>query len=202
MRQHLRLFEMKPLIILFFLAIFLCGCSTTYSVRSSVKNNYMYEKLKGQPSRKVCGYDYFNEELRGQDATIELRDGKEVYAMGVQIANDSVSWFDASTYIKSKVSLEQLDKIIMKDHAIGAAEGLGLGLLSGAVVGTGIGLVLYSNSNSDYRALSILAGGIVGTVVGFVVGPITGVIIGHSYIYEFPMEQPSDSLRNVNSPQK
>ena len=76
---------MKLITVLFGLAIFLCGCSSSYLVSST-----------GKPDAKYS-YREMNEELKGQDVKIEMKDGSDISAKDVKISNDSVSWVDQET---------------------------------------------------------------------------------------------------------
>ena len=187
MKQHLNAIKLNPLIILFVLALFFCGCSSTYTVRST-------------EAEDAFSYEQMNEKLTGQNATIELRDGREMYAKEIQIANDSVSGVDVRTDVKAKASIVQLDKIIIKDRARGVLEGLLLGGMPGLfLIVSGIDV-----SGSGVFFISGIFGGflILGGIYLITIGLISGVLAGHSDIYEFPIEQPSDPLLKGNSPQK
>jgi hypothetical protein len=78
--------------------------------------------------------------------------------------------------------------ISWKNHYVGAAEGLGLGVLGGAGVGLIVGLLVQGGSHEDFAGLAAFI--VVGSA-GAVGGLITGVIIGHTYRHEFP----ADSIR-------
>jgi hypothetical protein len=132
-----------------------------------------------------------NEELTGRDVIIELKDGRETSSQVVTVSDDSVSWLDARTKGKSKASIQQINKIVMKSSSIGALEGIGFGL----VVGGGLGFLIGSTEHSreiPMEFVGLILGGGTGTIVGL----ITGLIAGHSYDYEFPTTVQSDSLQN------
>lgn len=180
MKRHLCPPELKLATILFCLAICLCGCSSSYTVSSGSKPNSEYS------------YQEMNEELTGRHVTIELKDGREISAEEVTISKDSVSWLDASTAEKSKVVSRRLERIFFKNHFVGGLEGLGIvtpvvfvgSWALGGFSSEGIG-------GSDGWALPAALG-----LIGGGIGAITGGIIGHSYNYEFPSTEQSDSLQN------
>ena len=178
MKHHLCPPEWKPTTILFGLAIFLCGCSSSYLVSST-----------GMPDAQYS-YREMNEELKGRDVKIEIKNLRYISAKEVKISDDSVSWVDQRTNQKFKASIRQLDKIVVKNHFLGALEGLGLGLVGGA----GAGAAALSSTN-----FSGPPGWYVGLILGGPVGGGTGLIIGaikgHSYNYEFPTTEQSDSSR-------
>jgi len=190
MKQYFYIPKMKLFTILIFLAIFFCGCSSTYTVRST-------------EAEDAFSYEQMNEELKERNVTIQLRDWTDIYAKKVLIANDSISWLNRSTDEKYKVRIGRLDKIVIKNHGLGILEGLGLGLLGGGGLGLLLAGITSSDSkNSEAKAWGFLIFSVLGASLGTVVGLLSGAISGHSYIYEFPIEQPSDTLRNGNSPQK
>ena len=176
MKHHLCPPELKLTTILFGLAIFLCGCSSSYSVRSTaVRGAYTYGEM--------------NEELKGRHVKIELKDGKDISAKEVKISDDSVSWVDQQTDEESKASIRQLDKIVMKNHLqknhfLGSLEGLGFGLVAGG----GLGALLGGLAGGEIGAGIPMwfVGLVYGVPAGGGIGLITGLIIGHSYNYEFP----------------
>jgi len=142
--------------------VFLCACSSTYSLQGA----FTYEEI--------------NRKLNGEQATIELKAGKEIHSQRVRITHDSVAWLDQSTGEESTLSMKQLNTIVIikKSHFLGGLEGLVLGAIGGAGIGWlmtdrreyGEGLLLYN---------IIVQGGIWAGA-----GLITGAIIGHTEYYE------------------
>ena len=176
MKHCLRLPELKLTAMLFGLAIFLCGCSSTYSVSSTGKPDAEYS------------YRAMNKELKGQDVKIELKDGGEISATEVIVSNDSVAWLDASTTEKSRVATQRIKRIVFKNHFVGGLEGFGFG-----AVGAGTGLTLAFPVRPNSAGIPSYAPAVAGGVLGGGIGFITGLIIGHSYNYEFPATEQSDS---------
>ena len=142
--------------------VFLGACSSTHSLQSAFT------------------YDELNAMLKGEQATIVLKDGKEMYAQKVWIARDSVAWLDPRSGEESTLSVGQLKQIVMvrKSHFLGGLEGLALG----AMGGIGIGWLITSRRDYDDGLLllnMIVQGGIWGGV-----GLIAGAIVGHRTNYE------------------
>ena len=184
MKHHLCPTELKLITILFGLVIFLGGCSSTYTVSSEGKPNAEYT------------YRRMNEKLEGQHVRIELKGGTVVSAEDVTISEDSVSWVDNHTNRKSKASIQKLVRIVMNNHLLGSLEGLGFGLAGGGGIGALTG-ELTGNKHTVLgpdapAAIGFILGGGAGIIIGFP----TGLIIGHTYHYEFPMTEQSDSLQN------
>ena len=162
------------------LAIRICGCSSSHTVGSGGKPNSEY------------GYGEMNEELAGRDVIIELRDGREVSSEVVTISDDSVSWLHANIADKSRVATRQVKRIVIKNHLVGALEGVGI--VSPAVFVGSWSLSGFSSKGiggSEGWALPAALG-----LIGGGIGLITGAITGHSYEYEFSATVQSDSLQN------
>jgi len=172
---------MKLITILFSLAIFLCGCSSSYLVSSTGKPDADYS------------YQEMNEELKGEDVKIELKDGMNIFAKDVKISDDSMSWVNQETDEESRASLLDINKIIMKSHGTGALEGTGFGLVGGGGLGALVGQIIVGNHGAWGTGAGVFFGSIIGGGIGIIVGPITGLIIGHSYNYEFQTTEQNDS---------
>ncbi len=180
MQHHCRPIELKFPALLFWLALFLTGCSSSYTVSSIGKPNSEYS------------YQEMNEELRGRNVTIELNDGREISGEDVTISHDSVSWLDANTTEQSRVSTRQIRRIVSNNHIVGGLEGLGI--VTPLVFVTSWSLGGFSREGiggSDGWAFPAALG-----LIGGGIAAITGGIIGHSYNYEFPVTEHSDSLQN------
>ena len=184
MKHHLCPTELKLITILFGLVIFLGGCSSTYTVSSEGKPNAEYT------------YRRMNEKLEGQHVRIELKGGTVVSAEDVTISEDSVSWVDNHTNRKSKASIQKLVRIVMNNHLLGSLEGLGFGLVGGGGIGALVGQVAIGDKTEWGRGTGAAIGLILGGGAGIIFGFTTGLIIGHTYHYEFPMTEQSDYLQN------
>ena len=91
-----------------------------------------------------------------------------------------------------EVPLEALQRVHTVDRGLGAAKGLGIGLLSG-LGAAAVPLVLARrNGGCDCAGGSIILGG-ASVVLGSVLGLVVGGIIGHSYgvTLETPPPPPS-----------
>jgi|ERR1041384_894552 hypothetical protein len=166
--------------ILFVIVISLCACSSTNSVLST-------------------DYGRINEGLKGREVEIEV-DGRSAPARDVTISRDSVSWIDPRSEKRFRAGTRQLNKIVDKNHALGALEGLGFGVAIGGGVGTIVGASLNiqgtAESGSQTSGFGALVGLVLGGGAGAIAGSVTGLYAGHSFIYAFPMDERSDSVRN------
>jgi hypothetical protein len=174
-----------PTAILFGLAILFPSCSSSYTVNSAGKPNAEYS------------YREINEELKGRDVKIRLKDGGVKSGKDVQVSEDSVSWVDELTEQESKTSIRQLDNIVTKNHLLGSLEGVGFGLVGGGGLGALVGQVAVGNNGKWGTGAGAFMGFILGGGAGIILGFPTGLIIGHSYTYEFPRTEQSDSLHNT-----
>ena len=179
MKLHFRSTGLKLTAIFVGLAICLYGCSSSYKVSSAGKPNSEYS------------YKEMNEELKGRYVSIEMKNGGEFSAAMVTISNDSVSWVNASTQERSKVATNQLKRIFFKNHIVGGLEGL----VAAPLVFVGI----WAPSGFSSKGIAGSAGWELPAALGGIgggAGMIIGAIIGHSYNYEFPLIEQSDSLQN------
>jgi hypothetical protein len=180
MKHPLCSHELKLTTVLFCSALFLCGCSSSYTVSSAGKPNAEYT------------YQEMNEELNGRHVTIELKDGREISAEEVTASNDSVSWIGKSTAEKSKVATRQIERIFFKNHLVGGLEGLG-------IVAPSVFIGFWGSGGFSPKGIGGSDGWEFPAAVGLIgggIGGITGAIIGHSYNYEFSPISQSDSLQH------
>ena len=183
MTHHLCPPELTLTTILIGFAICLTGCSSSYTISSA-----------GRPHSEY-GFQEMNEELHGRHVTIDLKDRMDISAKEVNISDDSVSWVDASTADKTKIATWQLRRISFKNHFVGGMEGLGFGLVGVGGVGALVGQMAVGNDGEWGSGAGAAVGLVLGGGAGSIGGLITGLIVGHSYNYEFPTTAQSDSLQ-------
>jgi hypothetical protein len=179
--HHWRLHEMKQFILFFSIAMFVCGCSSSRAVRPTE-------------------YGILNEDLSGQLVELEIQ-GARIPAKNVTLSRDSISWVDPRTDRATRASIHGLNKIVKKNHPLGALEGLGLGVAIGggvgALVGSALNIRSTAESGSQTAGFGALVGLVLGGGAGAIIGSVSGFAGGHSTNYEFPVDQVSDSTRNV-----
>jgi hypothetical protein len=184
MKHHLCPPGLESTAILFGLAILFSSCSSSYTVSSAGKPNAEYS------------YREINEELKGRDIKIRLKDGGVISGKDVKVSEDSVSWVDELTDRESKTNIRQLDGIVTKNHLLGSLEAVGFGLVGGGGLGALVGQVAVGNNGKWGTGAGDAMGFILGGGAGIILGFLTGLIIGHSYNYEFLSTTQSDSLQN------
>lgn len=181
-------FVAKALCLISVLSLGCIGCGTSYVVT---------------PTQGTGDYSFddFNSEIKGKDASIIMRDKKELSGTNIQIRGDSIAWVEVVYKpnpdallprtrledVPRSVSVTEVERVIRKNAILGGLEGLGLGLVGGGLLGMGIGSAGTSGSKDDFGPL---IGLVVGGAVGAVGGTVTGAIIGHSYDYEFVLREP------------
>ena len=151
--------------------VFSFGCSSSYEV-------------SGTPGAEYS-LDSFNVEAYDRSGTIVYQDRTKVEGRNFVAMPDSVHFVNAFTEVTTVVPIRSVQKIILKNHWIGWLEGFGWGAL---IVASAVA-VMAGASPSDgggrfgsgwtvfFVALGAGAGGVIG---GFL-----GLIIGHSYEYQF-----------------
>jgi hypothetical protein len=162
---------LKQAAILISFAIISSGCSSSYSVSKINHPNSDYN------------YNELNNKLRGRYATVELKDGRKIFTNLITITNDSVSLFDFELRILSRYNISSIKNIIVNNRINGFFEGLGLGVIGGAVVGS---IIAAGSSHSGTDGPIGLYSFLISTAVGSGIGAITGTIIGDISVYEFP----------------
>ena len=170
MNNHLCFAKLKITTMVFVFAIILGGCSSSYLVSST-----------GKPNADIS-YGEMNKELRGYYATVELKEGMKIFTNQIKITSDSVSLFDYDANTLYIIQVGKIKKIVVKSHLIGFLEGLGLGAIGGGIVGSVIGANDNHSATDGPIKLYLF---LISTAGGAGLGSITGLILGHSYIYEF-----------------
>jgi hypothetical protein len=137
-------------------------------------------------------FEAFNVDAYDRSGTISFNDGSELYARNIVVAADSTRFLIEETGEARAVSTQTVSNVIFKNHGIGFLEGFGIGLAAGSLAV----LALSADSSpsrefgSDYLLFFMAVGG----GAGGVLGGIPGVIIGHSYDYQFVAGQDSAAL--------
>ncbi len=151
--------------LLVILAFFDFGCAHTHQISQQSPVNFGSKKVR----------------------IVLMNSSERIAAHHVQVASDSVSYINTKTKMKRSVATTEVDKIITVNHGKGAAEGLGVGLLTGlAMVGVSAALIAGAEWDGDgphpltFVVLAALAG------AGFTgVSTIIGAAAGSRDIYVF-----------------
>ena len=100
-----------------------------------------------------------------------------------------------TTNRKSKASIQKLVRIVTNNRLLGSLEGLGFGLAVGGGIGALVGQAAIGDHTEWGTGAGAGFGAVLGGGAGIIIGLPTGLIIGHTYHYEFPMTEQSDSLK-------
>lgn len=146
------------------------GCSSSYVVSSSANPG---------PS-----FDIFNIEARGRSATIVIQDGGEWEGKNILASSDSTRFVIETTDAPMVVPTRTIKKVVFTNLGVGFLEGFGLGALAGSVAV--LALRAAGPSGGEFSDWSYgLFFTLLGAGAGGVLGGIPGLIMGHSYTYEF-----------------
>jgi hypothetical protein len=179
---------MKYLILLLSIKIICSGCSSKYMI-----------------NRNYSTYKELNNELEGEEVTIELLNGDEITAENVKISYDSSSWAELKLSYgfwipndSCRTPTSNIKMISFKNNSKGAWEWMGWGALIGLPTGALIGWNVTSGdrffsrdgSGESLEGIGIAIGGLVGLGSGLIIGPAFGAIVGHkeTYILNDPVE--------------
>jgi hypothetical protein len=127
-----------------------------------------------------------NEEVRGRVADVQVA-GETRRATGVMLGAEETAWIDAASQETRRVPTAALQSVSYRSRATGALEGLGIGLVVGALTGAVIGLASgddQCNPNQwcllRFSAVQKEVGaGIALGALGMISGVIIGAIVGH-----------------------
>jgi hypothetical protein len=144
------------------------------------------------------GYTFaeFNNKLAGQYVKIEMKDGKELYANDVRISGDSLLWIDRQAVTESYADMHEVAKIVDTNHLLGALECTGIGLVGGAGVGALVGELTIGDESILGSGGGAIVGAILGGGAGTIIGFFTGLVVGHTYNYEFPLSFQNELPQN------
>jgi hypothetical protein len=120
-------------------------------------------------------YKEVNQELKGEAVTIEKMNGEEVNGEYVRILPDSVS------VVMEKIAIENVKAIKFKNYSKGAIAGMGLGFLSGFLIGGFIGYLTSEDEQPTGTLSHMELGGVSEGAVFGVGGALAGLLVGGIY---------------------
>jgi hypothetical protein len=110
---------MKTLSRLLIFLILFSGCSTT----SLVQTDHLTS-------------DELNKKINGKQGLIMLTKNGEIKAKNIQVDIDTTSYIDLKTQNRNSMPTSRIVQINIKKRGKGALQGLGIGFLSGACIGS------------------------------------------------------------------
>lgn len=132
----------------------------------------------------VLSFETFNSDAQGRSATIIFQDGRKVDARNILAFPDSTHFVNEGTSAITVVPTHTMKKVVFINRGMGFLEGFGVGALIGSATVLALNAISPSSGEfggADYVILFALLGG----GAGGVIGGIPGVIIGHTYEYNF-----------------
>ncbi len=138
-------------------------------------------------------------------AVINFKTGTMQNARSLHFIKDSLTYIAYDNNIQNFASLSQINSIQFKNKAQGAMEGLGLGFLAGAGLGTILGLAS-GDDRAGFTSLSAEtkagAFAVVGGILGALLGLPTGYGSGSTTVYKFQNYPSKSSSKTVIVKQK
>ncbi len=168
-----------PLLVLCALACSASGCSTTYTIG---------DRPAPSGSEPDLDYSQVNDCFRSTgEVTILTHNGRTYLARDLQVNRDTTSFIETSSaepYVLhlANASITCLQKT---DNGLGALEGFGIGILSGAGLGLGLTTASTLGRSDENSVFQRVVGFIGGGLIGGVLGLVTGAIVGHTDSYQF-----------------
>ena len=157
---------MKKLVLIYiigFLAILIfTSCSSTYKLTNA---DFTLSEL--------------DEKIRGEDITIIMTDRKVEEGKNATINNLRTYWVELNSGQMQDIHTKDIREIIVKNHTLGALEGLGFGMLAYFPLAAVVSNIGAEGGRSNY---SDMGGAVVG-LLAVIGGPIIGAAVGHKNIY-------------------
>lgn len=171
------MYNMKTMSNIFIICFIVTACSSSYVVSSSGEDTSV---------------DEFNKFAAGKEAEIILIDNTVITATEVYLSADSLYWLNPEKKLKTSVVKSEIREVMFTDMLRGGLEGAGVGFLSGGVAGVlliAVVDVIGGEIEGSAYVASFAFFGVCGALIGF---PI-GMIIDHTYEYEFENSQQQEN---------
>ena len=166
-------YKMKKILTIIFLVYLTAACSTSYVVTSTSTS---YES----------DIQEFNKFAEGREAEIVLVDETEHSANEIYLSADSLNWINVDTKMKNVTANSEIREIVFKNSWLGGLEGFGFGTLGGLVL---IGAIFLIDPGREFSNVNDALTNPVKISVLPVLGASLGVVMGHTYEYEFQNDQ-------------
>ena len=159
------------------LVLLVCAnCASTRTVHLDQEKDKAYRRLV--------------QNARDHHATLHLIGDLRVKAKALQVTPDSTSWIDPETGQVREIATDQIQSISFLLRRHGAEQGLGMGLVGGALIGLSWGLLHEHQPCSTYlpwpcftrEQETTLVGGGLGLISG-IYGSVLGGIMGSRRTY-------------------
>ena len=147
--------------------------------------------------RGYSDYEHFNSSIQNKSIVLVMIDGRKIKgdtfainAKGMVYSSDQNSSF-------IPVPIKEVEKIITKDQAQGAVDGMLLGAAGGAFLFMAIGS---SEADNSFIKINPAAYAMGGAIIGFLPGLVLGATVGHSVNY-IPSQNSSATDQSLSLPE-
>jgi hypothetical protein len=157
---------MAKVVLVTILLCLLQACSTTIFVSSANQNE-------------------FNEKAAVSNATIVLISGDTLNAYNVEVIADSLQWQNRLTLEPNQLPRWKVETVTLSSSSVGAFDGALFGTILGGLIGAAIpypppqGIQFFPPPSNHWME---------GALIGACAGATSGALIGHEYLYRFPVK--------------
>ena len=144
------------------LSCLVTGCIHNHTLNSTTSDNYKS----------------LTEQSRHRKAIIVLKNGRLYYAEKLRLEPDSTLWIDAYAKSAQAAKTSEVAHVRFTRRGKGALEGLGLGLLGGAVSGAILGFTDGDEPSDSWWPWTAEEKAIIGGIFFGGMGGLTGILIG------------------------
>lgn len=166
-------------------AFFVVGCSSTYELHRANSDEFV---------------EKFNAFSTDKTAKITEMTGAQFKAQKLRLSSDSVYWTNLEDDSDNATENYKISRIEFTSHGKGALEGLGSGLLAGALIGATLGFMsgddppgFLSYTAAEKAVISGIGLGALGSILGL----LGGAISGHKDIFILNVPQNPIPLENA-----
>jgi hypothetical protein len=159
------------------LFLFISGCSTAYQVTSNASEDNRYTITTEAFTERVCG----------KYVTIMFDDTDQVIRGTILSVHDSCISI-TNNLDTLNIPMQEVRFVSVKHNLLGAIIGLPLGILTGGLIGYGVGEASSGALSHSDEVLGSIGGLVLGSFVGAIIGPITGAIVCPTTTYELGSE--------------
>lgn len=153
--------KMKTIRIAFLISIVWTGCTHNHMINLSAPETYTA----------------LNKRALFEPAVVTLVDGQKITAHNLCIKSDSTIWSETDRQTKTIVGNDQIAEIRFVNSGRGGVEGLGLGLLCGALTGAALGLA-DGDDPQGFISFSAEAKAVMGGIILGGIGGVVGIPVG------------------------
>jgi hypothetical protein len=153
------------------LFILISGCSPTYLVTSNTS----------EEKHNTITKEAFNERVCGKNVTITFKSNR--FTIGTILSVIDGFIFLLRNHDTLAIPMQETRFVSVKHELLGAIIGLPLGILTGGLIGFGVGQTSSSESRHEEVGEEI-SGLVVGSIIGATTGTVIGIVVCPTTTYE------------------